>query len=124
MSGGDIKVLHQVSDGRKVHIDIFVAFYVPDKDGEPVFYQLGNRSGRLRREAILPVSTINLHGYDFPAPAEPEEMLAAAVDVLDPLGRNHHRLAVVHLERGVDDRPSAGLDGHGITASIRKALGR
>jgi len=76
MSGGDIKVLHQVSDGRKVHIDIFVAFYVPDKDGEPVFYQLGNRSGRLRREAIVPVSTINLHGYDFPAPAEPEEMLA------------------------------------------------
>lgn len=76
MSGGDIKVLHQVSDGRKVHIDIFVAFYVPDKDGEPVFYQLGNRSGQLRREAIVPVSTINLHGYDFPAPAEPEEMLA------------------------------------------------
>lgn len=76
MSGGDIKVLHEVSDGRKVHIDIFVAFYVPDKDGEPVFYQLGNRSGRLRREAIVPVSTINLHGYDFPAPAEPEEMLA------------------------------------------------
>lgn len=76
MSGGDIKVLHQVSDGRKVHIDIFVAFYVPDKDGEPVFYQLGNRSGRLRREAIVPVSTINLHGFDFPAPAEPEEMLA------------------------------------------------
>jgi hypothetical protein len=76
MSGGDIKVLHEVSDGRKVHIDIFVAFYVPDKDGEPVFYQLGNRSGRLRREAIVPVSTITLHGYDFPAPAEPEEMLA------------------------------------------------
>lgn len=76
MSGGDIKVLHQVSDGRKVHIDIFVAFYTPDMDGEPVFYQLGNRSGRLRREAIVPVSTINLHGYDFPAPAEPEEMLA------------------------------------------------
>ena len=76
MSGGDIKVLLPVSDGRKVHIDIFVAFYVPDADGEPVFYQLGNRSGRLRREAILPVSTINLHGYDFPAPAEPEEMLA------------------------------------------------
>ena len=23
-------------------------------------------------EAIVPVSTINLHGYDFPAPAEPE----------------------------------------------------
>ena len=76
MSGGDIKVLLEVSDGRKVHIDIFVAFYVPDADGEPVFYQLGNRSGRLRREAIVPVSTINLHGFDFPAPADPEEMLA------------------------------------------------
>jgi len=71
MSGGDIKVLLRLSDGRVCHIDIFVAFYV-----RGTFYQLGNRSGRLPREVILPVSQVELHGYTFPAPAQPEAMLA------------------------------------------------
>jgi SAM-dependent methyltransferase len=71
MSGGDIKLLLPLSDGRSCHIDIFVAFRV----GE-TFYQLGNRSGRLPDSAILPVSTITLHGVDFPAPADPEAMLS------------------------------------------------
>ncbi len=71
MSGGDIKLLLPLSDGRVCHIDIFVAFRV----GE-TFYQLGNRSGVLPESAILPVSTITLHGVDFPAPADPEAMLA------------------------------------------------
>jgi SAM-dependent methyltransferase len=71
MSGGDIKLLLPLSDGRQCHIDIFVAFRV----GE-TFYQLGNRSGQLPESAILPVSTITLHGVDFPAPADPEAMLA------------------------------------------------
>lgn len=71
MSGGDIKLLLPLSDGRVCHIDVFVAFRV----GE-TFYQLGNRSGRLPESAILPVSTITLHGVDFPAPADPEAMLA------------------------------------------------
>ncbi|WP_051551910.1 class I SAM-dependent methyltransferase [Nocardioides sp. URHA0020] len=71
MSGGDIKLLLPLSDGRQCHIDIFVAFRV----GE-TFYQLGNRSGHLPESAILPVSTITLHGVDFPAPADPEAMLA------------------------------------------------
>ena len=70
MSGGDIKILLPLSDGRLCHIDIFVAFRV---DG--TFYQLGNRSGRLPDSAILPVSTITLHGVEFPAPADPEAML-------------------------------------------------
>ncbi|MGN0063788.1 MAG: class I SAM-dependent methyltransferase [Nocardioides sp.] len=71
MSGGDIKLLLPLSDGRQCHIDIFVAFW---QFG--VFYQLGNRSGHLPREAVLPVSTIELHGHEFPAPADPEAMLA------------------------------------------------
>ena len=71
MSGGDIKVLLPLSDGRVCHIDIFVAFYLRD-----TFYQLGNRSGRLPREVILPVSQVALHGHTFPAPAQPEAMLA------------------------------------------------
>ena len=70
MSGGDIKLLLPLSDGRVCHIDIFVAFRVDE-----TFYQLGNRSGALPESAILPVSTITLHGVDFPAPADPEAML-------------------------------------------------
>lgn len=71
MSGGDVKLLLPLSDGRACHIDVFSAFHV---DG--TFYQLGNRSGRLPREAIVPFSTITLHGHEFPAPRDPEAMLA------------------------------------------------
>ena len=75
MSGGDLKLLLPLSDGRVCHIDIFVAFFAPTIGAGP-FFQLGNRSGQLPREAIVPVSTITLHGFDFPAPADPEAMLA------------------------------------------------
>ena len=71
MSGGDVKLLLPLSDGRQCHVDVFVAFRV----GE-TFYQLGNRSGALPEAAILPLSTITLHGHGFPAPADPEAMLA------------------------------------------------
>ncbi len=71
MSGGDIKLLLPLSDGRSCHIDVFVAFYV-----EGVFYQLGNRSGALPESVILPLGTVELHGHEFPAPAWPEAMLA------------------------------------------------
>ena len=71
MSGGDIKLLLPLSDGRQCHIDVFVAFRVGG-----TFYQLGNRSGRLWTSAILPLSTVVLHGFEFPAPADPEAMLA------------------------------------------------
>ncbi|TWG99621.1 methyltransferase family protein [Nocardioides sp. J9] len=71
MSGGDIKLLLPLSDGRQCHIDVFVAFHVGD-----TFYQLGNRSGSLPRSAIEPFSTIEVHGHQFPAPRDPERMLA------------------------------------------------
>lgn len=71
MSGGDIKLFLPLSDGRTCHIDVFAAFWI-----EGVFYQLGNRSGSLPRSAVLPVSTVRLHGHDLPAPADPEAMLA------------------------------------------------
>lgn len=70
MSGGDFKLLLPLSDGRVCHIDVFVAFHTVGR-----FFQLGNRSGQLPREAIVPVSTITLHGHEFPAPADPEAML-------------------------------------------------
>lgn len=71
MSGGDFKLLLPLSDGRLCHIDVFVAFHTVGR-----FFQLGNRSGQLDRSAILPVSTITMHGHEFPAPADPEAMLA------------------------------------------------
>lgn len=71
MSGGDVKLLLPLSDGRSCHIDVFAAFHVGD-----TFFQLGNRSGRLPREAIEPFSTITLHGHSFPAPRDPKAMLA------------------------------------------------
>jgi SAM-dependent methyltransferase len=71
MSGGDVKLLLPLSDGRVCHIDVFAAFYV-----EGTFFQLGNRSGTLPRSAIEPFSTITLHGHEFPAPRDPEAMLA------------------------------------------------
>ncbi len=71
MSGGDVKLLLPLSDGRVCHIDVFAAFHVGG-----TFFQLGNRSGDLPREAIEPFSTITLHGHDFPAPRDPEAMLA------------------------------------------------
>lgn len=71
MSGGDVKLLLPLSDGGVCHIDVFVAFHLGG-----TFYQLGNRSGHLPREAIVPFSTIELHGYEFPAPRDPEAMLA------------------------------------------------
>ena len=70
MSGGDIKLLLPLGDGRQCHIDVFVAFHVAG-----TFYQLGNRSGRLPESAIVPFSTVTLHGHVFPAPADPEAML-------------------------------------------------
>ncbi|MET3960573.1 SAM-dependent methyltransferase [Marmoricola sp. OAE513] len=71
MSGGDIKLLLPLSDGRDCHIDVFGAFHI-----NGVFYQFGNRSGQLARESILPLGTIDLEGYEFPVPRDPEAMMA------------------------------------------------
>lgn len=71
MSGADFKLMLPLSDGRDCDIDVFGAFHV-----NGVFYQLGNRSGILPREAIVPVSTVTLEGHEFPGPRDPEAMLA------------------------------------------------
>ncbi|MCZ4498322.1 MAG: mucin-5AC [Marmoricola sp.] len=71
MSGADFKLMLPLSDGRDCDIDVFGAFHIND-----VFYQLGNRSGHLPRESIVPVSTVTLEGHEFPAPRDPEAMLA------------------------------------------------
>ncbi|MDH2414786.1 class I SAM-dependent methyltransferase [Nocardioides sp. CER19] len=72
MSGGDIKVVRGLSNGAKCHIDIFGAFTVAG-----TFYQLGNRSGDFDAAAhLLPLGTVTLEGVEFPAPKDPEAMLA------------------------------------------------
>jgi hypothetical protein len=72
MSGADIKVVRLLSNGAKCHIDIFGAFTVAG-----TFYQLGNRSGDFDAAAhLLPLGTVTLEGVEFPAPKEPEAMLA------------------------------------------------
>lgn len=70
MSGGDLKVLWPLSDGRRCHIDIFSSFVI----GE-AFYVLGNRSGSLDLDDLLPLGTVQLDGYEFPAPRHPEALL-------------------------------------------------
>jgi len=79
MSGGDIKVVRVLSGERKCHIDIFGAFTIPGGHGEGgrTFYQFGNRSGSFDAEAdLLPLGTVTLEGLEFPAPKNPEAMLA------------------------------------------------
>ena len=71
MSGGDFKVLLRLGDGRTCYVDVFVAFCVEGR-----FFQLGNRSGQLPREAVVPTSTVVIEGVELPAPADPEAMLA------------------------------------------------
>lgn len=71
MSGADLKIFAPTSDGRVVHVDIFGAFHV-----NGVFYQLGGRSGQLPRSALTPASTVTLEGMEFPAPPDPEAVLA------------------------------------------------
>ena len=70
MSGADFKVRLVLSDGRSEQVDVFAAFHVGHR-----FFQLGNRSGALTREDIVPTSTVELEGVTFPAPARPERML-------------------------------------------------
>jgi hypothetical protein len=72
MSGADIKVVRKLSNGALCHIDIFGAFTVAG-----TFYQLGNRSGDFDAAAhLLPLGTVTLEGVEFPAPKDPEAMLA------------------------------------------------
>lgn len=70
MSGGDLKVIWPLSDGRGCHIDIFSSFVVND-----LFYVLGEHGGPFDVDDLLPLGTVTLDGYEFPAPRRPEAML-------------------------------------------------
>jgi SAM-dependent methyltransferase len=56
---------------KRRHVDIFVSYFHGDR------YVLDQWvEGPLRRDQILPLSTVTLEGHSLPAPADPEALLA------------------------------------------------
>jgi SAM-dependent methyltransferase len=70
MSGADLKVVWPLSDGRRIHIDVFASFVI---GGE--LYILGEKRGRFDLDDLLPLGTVTLDGHEFAAPRNPEAML-------------------------------------------------
>jgi len=58
------------------YIDIFTAFFTPDGQINQPFHV----RGPMRRESMLPFSTVTLEGRDYPAPAVPEDWLVVNYD--------------------------------------------
>lgn len=71
-SGTRVNVRLTQPDGSIRFVDVFTAHWV---DG--VFYMPSDTGFRIPREAILPLSTVQIHGRAMPAPADPEPLLAA-----------------------------------------------
>lgn len=59
-------------DGTLRFVDVFTAHWV-----EGVLYTPQDTGFRLPVSAILPLTTLTLHGHEVPAPADPERLLAA-----------------------------------------------
>ncbi|MGH3332485.1 MAG: class I SAM-dependent methyltransferase [Nocardioidaceae bacterium] len=72
MSGGDFKLFAKLSDGRKIGIDVFSAFYLEGK-----LHVMPCVAADLPRERLLPTSTVELEGRKLAAPADPEALLEA-----------------------------------------------
>ncbi|CAN5172456.1 hypothetical protein BH09ACT11_BH09ACT11_02950 [soil metagenome] len=70
-SGARINVRVRMSDGSMRFIDVFTSHWV---DG--VYYQPSDTGFELETEAILPLGEVTLMGRTFPAPADPERLLA------------------------------------------------
>ncbi|HET8605106.1 MAG TPA: LicD family protein [Marmoricola sp.] len=71
-SGVRLNVPLRLSDGSTRFVDVFSAAWV-----EGVLYIPSDLGARIPREAVLPLTTVPLHGRDVPAPAESERLLAA-----------------------------------------------
>lgn len=69
-SGAGIKVFVYDDAGIRRGLDVFGGFW----DGDRLAL-LGEIHAPIRRESILPRSTVTLEGEEFPAPAEPERLL-------------------------------------------------
>jgi len=73
MSAANFKVWVDLPDGGRTGVDVFCSFHVGEH-----FHVLGSLRGRLPREAILPLSTIELEGVTFPAPRDVDAWLEVA----------------------------------------------
>ncbi len=71
-SAARLNVRLRMSDGSMRFVDVFTSHWV---DG--VFFIPSDVGARLPREAMLPLSTVQLLGHEVPAPADPEALLAA-----------------------------------------------
>lgn len=71
-SGARLNVRLRMSDGSMRFVDVFTSHWV-----NGVFFIPSDVGAALPREAMLPLSTIDLLGWPVPAPADPEALLAA-----------------------------------------------
>jgi SAM-dependent methyltransferase len=71
-SGGFVTVLVKQDDGTLRNIDVYACF---ELDG--YLYATDSVRARIPTSAIHPLGTITLEGRPFPAPAQPEQLLAA-----------------------------------------------
>lgn len=70
-AGTRLNVRLPQDDGTLRFVDVFTAHWV-----EGVLYMPQDTGFELPREAILPLTTVELHGRPFPAPADSERLLA------------------------------------------------
>lgn len=71
-SGARLNVRLRMRDGSMRFVDVFTSHWV---DG--VFFIPSDVGARIPREAMLPLSAVELVGRQVPAPADPEALLAA-----------------------------------------------
>ncbi len=71
-SGARLNVRLRLSDGSMRFVDVFTSHWV-----NGVFFIPSDVGAPLPREAMLPLSTVDLLGWQVPAPADPEALLAA-----------------------------------------------
>jgi LicD family len=70
-SGTRVNVLITQADGSKRFVDVFTAHWVGD-----LLYMPQDTGFAIPREGIVPLTTVDLHGRPFPAPANYEQLLA------------------------------------------------
>jgi SAM-dependent methyltransferase len=71
-SGGFFTLTVRQEDGTARNVDVYACFYVGD-----MLHLVDNVRAALPRTALMPLGSISLEGRTFPAPADPESLLAA-----------------------------------------------
>jgi hypothetical protein len=70
-SGSRVNVRIEHEDGSRRFVDVFTAHWVGDR-----LYMPQDTGFEIPPEAIVPLTTVQLHGRPFPAPADYEQLLA------------------------------------------------